>query len=195
MFTGIISSIGTVQNINPSRKNRYEFLTKFNTSNIEIGSSIACSGVCLTVVETGPNWFAVNVSEETIMKTTINSWQIDKKVNFEKALKIGDELGGHLVSGHVDGCGLLTNIEFEENSTNMTFKTTKELSKSIAKKGSITIDGVSLTVTSVSDHFFSTSIIPHTIEKTTLGGLKKGDSVNLEIDLIARYVAQLLGKV
>ena len=194
MFTGIITDLGRVRSVAADGDTRFEFTTAFDTSGIDLGASICCSGVCLTVIETGADWFAVSVSEETLSKTTLRGWQAGEYVNFERALKIGDELGGHIVSGHVDGVGALVSRHDEGQSVRMTFKAPAELASFIAAKGSITIDGVSLTVNDVDGPEFGVNIIPHTSEVTTLGKLQSGDRVNLEIDMLARYVARLLEK-
>lgn len=173
---------------------RFEFTTSFDTASIDIGASICCSGVCLTVIETGADWFAASVSEETLSITTLRNWQVDTNVNFERALKVGDELGGHIVSGHVDGVGTLVSRHPEGDSTRMTFSAPTDLACFIASKGSITIDGVSLTVNAVRGVDFDINVIPHTCDVTTLGTLQPGDHVNLEIDMLARYVSRLLEK-
>jgi len=194
MFTGIITDLGRVRSVVADGDTRFEFITAFDTSGIDLGASICCSGVCLTVIETGADWFAVSVSEETLSKTTLGDWTTDTTVNFERALKVGDELGGHIVSGHVDGVGALVSQHGEGDSTRMNFEAPTELANFIATKGSITIDGVSLTVNDVDGPRFGVNIIPHTRDVTTLGRLQPGDRVNLEIDMLARYVARLLEK-
>ena len=194
MFTGIITDLGSVRSVRADGDTRFEFSTAFDTAGIDIGASICCSGVCLTVIETGADWFAVSVSEESLSKTTLRNWQTGTPVNFERALKIGDELGGHIVSGHVDGVGTLLNQYAEGESTRMSFAAPTDLACFIAAKGSITIDGVSLTVNDVDGDNFGVNIIPHTSTVTTLGKLCPGDQVNLEIDMLARYVARLLEK-
>ena len=194
MFTGIISGVGRLKRIIPSGDKRLEFITDYDTSDINIGASIACSGVCLTVTETSRDWFAVDVSKETLSNTTINSWSVGTWVNFERPLKLGDEMGGHFVSGHVDGCGTVLQKKYQGNSVNLSFKVPSRLKSMIANKGSITIDGVSLTINTVSDNIFSVNIIPHTNEKTTLGKLNVDDQVNIEIDMLARYLARILEK-
>jgi len=194
MFTGIITDLGRVRSVVADGDTRFEFSTAFDTAGIDLGASICCSGVCLTVIETGTDWFAVSVSGETLSKTTLGDWNTDTHVNFERALKVGDELGGHIVSGHVDGVGALVHQHGEGESTRMTFEAPKELASFIASKGSITIDGVSLTVNDVDGPRFGVNIIPHTRDVTTLGRLQPGDRVNLEIDMLARYVARLLEK-
>ena len=192
MFTGIVTDLGTVKAVTAAGDTRVEITTGFDTSELALGASVCCAGACLTVVETGPDWFAAMVSGETLSKTTLGGWRKGTRVNLERALKMGDELGGHIVSGHVDGVGELLDRREEGDSTRMTFEAPDELKKFIAAKGSITIDGVSLTVNSVAGARFGINVIPHTQEVTTLGGLGPGDAVNLEIDMLARYVARML---
>lgn len=192
MFTGIITDLGRVRFVEKTGDWRFQITTSFDTSSIEIGASICCSGVCLTVVEMGDDWFAVDVSEETISKTTLGSWSEGKEINLERSLKVGDEMGGHIVSGHVDGLGKLVSNAPEGDSQRMIFAADHGIIRFVATKGSITIDGVSLTVNSVGDQDFALNIIPHTQNITTLGKLTLGDPVNLEIDMLARYVARLI---
>jgi len=191
LFTGIVTDIGKIRSIDTSRENRLEIRTSYDMSGVDIGASICCSGICLTVVEKGPDWFAVEISGETISKTTLGQWRVDSKINLERALKVGDELGGHIVSGHVDSVGILSNSEVVGGSICMTIQAPDRLARLIAAKGSIAIDGVSLTVNEIDERRFTVNIVPHTQEMTTLSGLKPGDSVNLEIDMLARYVARL----
>lgn len=198
MFTGIITDLGSVQSILNNGDKRFVFNTAFEMDTVDIGASIACSGVCLTVVEKGQGWFSADVSAETLSKTTLGIWTKGTPVNFERALRMGDELGGHLVSGHVDGVASVISIVPDGDSKRFTFEAPEELAKFIAPKGSIVLDGVSLTVNEVNGNQFGVNIIPHTAEMTTLGQwqvgiFKVGDcKVNLEIDLLARYVGQLL---
>ncbi|WP_299377269.1 riboflavin synthase [uncultured Kiloniella sp.] len=198
MFTGIITDLGSVQSILNNGDKRFVFNTAFEMDTVDIGASIACSGVCLTVVEKGQGWFSADVSAETLSKTTLGIWTKGTPVNFERALRMGDELGGHLVSGHVDGVASVISIVPDGDSKRFTFEAPEELAKFIAPKGSIVLDGVSLTVNEVNGNQFGVNIIPHTAEMTTLGqwqvgSFKVGDcKVNLEIDLLARYVGQLL---
>jgi len=194
MFTGIITDLGTVRSVTKSGDWRFEFNTAYDTDAIDIGASIACSGCCLTVVEKGPGWFAADVSAETISKTVCGTWEEGSQVNFERPLKASDELGGHIVSGHVDGVGSITSIEPEGDSFRIQFQVPSELAHYIASKGSVAVNGVSLTVNEVEGHVFGVNIIPHTCEMTSFGTAKVGDRVNLEIDLLARYVARLLEK-
>jgi riboflavin synthase len=191
MFTGIVTDIGNVRAIAADGDTRLEITTTFDTSAIAIGASICCSGACLTVIDKGSEWFAAMVSAETLSKTTLSDWQVGTPVNLERALRMGDELGGHIVSGHVDGVGTLDASETEGDSTRMIFEAPSDLIRFIAPKGSITIDGVSLTANDVTDNTFGINVIPHTQEATTLGALSVGGTVNLEIDMLARYVARL----
>ncbi len=194
MFTGIISDVGRVRAVEQGGDTRFEFETHFDLDDVEIGASIACCGTCLTVVEKGKNWFAAEASGETLSKTTLGTWQVDTPVNFERPLKAADELGGHLVSGHVDGVGKIIAIEPDGDSIRYKFQPPKDLMKFIAAKGSIAVNGVSLTVNEVDDMSFGVNIIPHTQSATTFGTAKINDLVNLEIDMLARYVARLLEK-
>ena len=194
MFTGIITDIGTVRAVQQNGDTRVEIVTSYDTATIDLGASIACAGACLTVIESGPDWFAVQASAETLSKTTLGDWQQGTRINLERALKAGDELGGHLVSGHVDDVATVSDIAAEGESRCVTIKASPDLMTAIASKGSITIDGVSLTVNNVSQQAFNINLIPHTQQVTTLGSLEVGQRVNLEIDLLARYVARALGK-
>lgn len=194
MFTGIITDLGRVRAISGSGDRRFEFSTSYDTSGVDNGASIACSGVCLTVIDKGPGWFAAMVSNETLSCTTLENWQEGTPVNLERALKVGDELGGHIVSGHVDGVGEIISISPDAESHRFSFRVPPELSRQIAAKGSISIDGISLTVNEVDDNTFGVNIIPHTMTVTTIGKKQAGDTVNLEVDMLARYVARLLEK-
>jgi riboflavin synthase len=194
MFTGIITDVGRVRAIEPSGDPRYTIETRFDTGKIVLGASIACSGVCLTVVETGADWFAVQASAETLGLTTLKDWRVGTKVNLEQALKVGDELGGHIVSGHADGIGRIVARCPDNESVRYTIEVPEALERFIARKGSITVDGVSLTVNEVEDNRFGINIIPHTQTATRFGDAMVGDAVNLEIDMLARYVARLVGK-
>lgn len=191
MFTGIVTDVGRVRRVAPTaRDHRYEIATAYDTGTIALGASIACAGCCLTVVETGPDWFAVEVSAETLARTTLGDWQEGAAVNLERAARVGDELGGHLVSGHVDGVGEVVAVAPVGGSWRVAFRAPLPLHRFIAAKGSITVDGVSLTVNAVEDDRFEVNLIPHTREVTTLGELRPGSRVNLEIDLLARYLAR-----
>ncbi|MCW5698419.1 MAG: riboflavin synthase [Rhodospirillales bacterium] len=194
MFTGIITDMGTIRAVSRTGDTRFAISTNYNTDTVAIGGSIACSGVCLTVIGTGPDWFAVSVSKETLSRTTLGEWEVGTNVNLERSLRIGDELGGHLVSGHVDGVGKVMATAAVGDSRRVVFETPSDLMPLIAVKGSVTIDGVSLTVNEIAGNTFGVNLIPHTCEVTTFGNLRAGDSVNLEIDMIARYVARLLHK-
>jgi len=194
MFTGIVTDVGKVRSLRRSGDTRIELSTSFDMASVDIGASICCSGACLTVIEKGTDWFAVSASAETLEKTTIGGWEEGTSVNLERALKLGDELGGHIVSGHVDGVGTLSARSPDGASVRMEIEAPPSLARFIAAKGSVTVDGVSLTVNTVNDNRFSVNIIPHTAEETTLGDLQPGNSVNLEIDMLARYVARLLEK-
>jgi riboflavin synthase len=191
MFTGIVTDIGRIRDVRATdRDRRYEVETAWDTASIDLGASISHAGCCLTVVEKGPGWFAVEVSNETLSKTTLGAWKTGDGVNLERAAKLGDEMGGHVVSGHVDGLGKVVSITPEGGSHRIEVEAPAPLHRYIAAKGSITVDGVSLTVNAVDGRIFSLNIIPHTWEATTLGRLKAGDPVNLEIDMLARYLAR-----
>ncbi|HBC08701.1 MAG TPA: riboflavin synthase [Rhodospirillaceae bacterium] len=192
MFTGIITDVGRVRAIQHADDGRLEIETAFDTGDIAIGASVACSGCCLTVIEKGAGWLAFEASGETRRLTTLGTWHEGTTVNLERALKAGDELGGHIVSGHVDGLAKLMARETEGESLKLTFRAPDALAPFIAAKGSVTLDGVSLTVNTVLARDFTVNIIPHTQEQTTLGGLAVGGAVNLEIDMLARYVARLM---
>jgi riboflavin synthase len=191
MFTGIVTHIGSVRQIIKGGDTRLEITVPFETGDLDIGASVACSGACMTVIEKGADWFAVSVSGESLAKTTLGRWHRGTAVNLERALKAGDEMGGHIVSGHVDGVGALVSMAREGDSTRMTFEAPESLRQFIASKGSITIDGISLTVNDVGSTTFDINVIPHTQAVTTLGERQVGDAVNLEIDMLARYVARL----
>ncbi|HJN60237.1 MAG TPA: riboflavin synthase [Alphaproteobacteria bacterium] len=194
MFTGIISDVGRLREIRQSagdEDRRLVIETGYDTGAMAIGASIACGGPCLTVVETGPGWFAVDVSAETLARTTVGDWRPGGRINLERALRLGDELGGHLVSGHVDGVGELVGRRKDGESERMAFAAPAELMRFIAVKGSIAVDGISLTVNEVGQSDFAVNIIPHTLAATTLGEIAPDATVNLEIDLVARYVARL----
>lgn len=194
MFTGIITDIGTVLELEKRGDLRARIGCAYDVDGIEIGASIACDGVCLTVVALGTdpqNWFDVEISAESVSKTNIGAWQTGKKLNLERALKLGDELGGHIVSGHVDGVAQITAMVDEGDSTRIRFEAPEALAKFIAPKGSVALNGTSLTVNEVEGTSFGINVIPHTQEVTTWGGVAVGDKVNLEIDTLARYVARL----
>ncbi|GGF28611.1 riboflavin synthase subunit alpha [Aliidongia dinghuensis] len=194
MFTGIITDVGRVLAIEPDGDPRYRIGTRYDTGGIALGASIAHSGVCLTVIATGPGWFDVQVSAETLGLTTVRHWQVGTRINLERALKVGDELGGHIVSGHVDGIGRIVERRPEQDSVRFVIEVPPALERLVARKGSIAIDGVSLTVNEVEGRRFGINIIPHTQQETTFGTAEIGQEVNLEVDMLARYVARLLGK-
>ncbi len=199
MFTGIVREIGHVREITRSGDTKFRIGCQRVPETIEMGASIACAGVCLTVVAKGRDddgpWFSADASAETLAKTNAGDWVIGQPINLEPAMRLGDELGGHIVSGHVDGVGVLANISPEGDSHRLTFTSSRELGRFIAQKGSVTIDGISLTVNEVVDveaaTRFGVNIIPHTWTQTTLGTTEAGARVNLEIDLLARYVQRL----
>ena len=191
MFTGIVTDVGRVRAVrDTNRDRRFEVETRFDLSTVDIGASISHAGCCLTVVEKGEGWFAVEVSGETLSKTTLDDWKEGDAVNLERAARVGDELGGHIVSGHVDGVGEVISVESEGGSHRIRIRVPRPLHRYIAEKGSITVEGVSLTVNAVEDDVFGVNLIPHTWDVTTLGGLKLGSRVNLEIDMLARYLAR-----
>ncbi len=194
MFSGIISDLGRVRAVVTGGDTRIEVATAYDTGDIAIGASVACAGVCLTVIDKGKGWFAVQASAETLKCTTVGGWTKGTRVNLERPLKAGEEIGGHVVAGHVDGVGKVVVAEDDGDSRRLVFEAPKELKRLIAAKGAIAVDGVSLTVNGVRDGRFAVNVIPHTLKVTTLGRLKPGDRVNLEIDLLARYVARLLDK-
>ncbi|URK18755.1 riboflavin synthase [Thalassospira sp. GO-4] len=194
MFTGIITDIATVRAIKKTGDTRFEFTTSFDTSKIVLGASIACNGACMTVIETGDDWFAIEASAESLDRTTLGDLTVGAKVNLEQATRVGDELGGHIVSGHVDGVATLTKRIPEGDSLRLTFEVPEEFSKYIASKGSVTLEGVSLTVNEVDGNTFGINLIPHTQTHTTLGSKQPGDRINFEIDMLARYVARMLVK-
>ncbi len=194
MFTGIVTDLGRVRAISKNGDTRFEFETGYDTSEIALGASIACSGPCLTVVDKGPGWFAVEASAETLARTTLGGWTVGAPVNFERALRIGDELGGHIVSGHVDGVARVVETRAEGDSTRFVFAPPDGFARYIAPKGSVALDGVSLTVNEVDESGFGINIIPHTRRHTTFGGLAAGDPVNFEVDTIARYVERLTAR-
>lgn len=198
MFTGIITDQGTIESLTPvaqGQLHRLRIGCGYDRTTIADGASIACNGVCLTVVASGMSgartWFDVDAAAETLAMTTAKDWQAGGQLNLERALKIGDELGGHIVAGHVDGVADLIARDDLPGMARFTLRTTRELARFIATKGSVTLDGVSLTVNTVSDCDFSVLIIPHTLSVTTLGGWQSGAKINLEVDLMARYAARL----
>ena len=194
MFTGIVTDMGEILELEQRGDLRARIGTSYDASGIDIGASIACSGVCLTVVALGStpkNWFDVEISAETVNLTNVGGWKVGQRINLERALKVGDELGGHIVSGHVDGVANLIEMHDEGDSTRMTFRAPEHLAKFIAPKGSVALNGTSLTVNEVNGATFGINVIPHTKKVTTWGASKVGDKINLEVDTMARYVARL----
>ncbi len=194
MFTGIITDQGTILELEQAGDLRARIGTGYDVSGIDLGASIACDGVCLTVIETGEvpqNWFDVQVSAETLSKSNLDTWAVGRTVNLERALKVGDELGGHIVSGHVDGQATVVEVRDEGDSTRVTFEAPEDLARFIAPKGSVALNGTSLTVNEVEGNRFGINFIPHTKSVTTWGRVAVGDAINLEIDTLARYVARL----
>jgi len=199
MFTGIITDIGTIREAGGEGDRRVVIDTHYDTASIEIGASISCSGVCLTVIDKSPpgapGWFAADVSGETMRRTAQGQWLAGARLNLERAMKLGDELGGHIVTGHVDGIAEITGLSTEGDSRRIEIAVPAELAPFIAAKGSITVDGVSLTVNEVIDGVggtrFAVNIIPHTLAVTTLGALEPGMPVNIEIDVLARYLSRM----
>lgn len=192
MFTGLIQDIGRVDSIQKDGDWRIVIKTGFDMAKHDIGASIACSGCCLTVVEKGQNWFSVDVSVESLSKTGIGSWGVGVQVNLEPSLRLGDEMGGHIVSGHVDGIAELIDIKDEGDSKRLRIRVPHDLACFIAPKGSVALDGISLTVNEVEGDVFGVNIIPHTWGNTTLSQREAGDKLNLEVDMLARYVARQL---
>ena len=196
MFTGIVTDIGTVRSIEQRGDLRLIIGCGYDMAGVDLGASIACSGCCLTVVDKGADWFAVDASAETVSKTAQGAWTEGRKLNLERALKIGDELGGHIVTGHVDGVGEVVGINEEGGSHRVTVSVAADIAPYIAPKGSVTLDGVSLTVNELTDQpdrtaHFEVNIIPHTWAVTALGELSVGQNVNIEIDVLARYLARM----
>lgn len=195
MFTGIVTDVGAIRAVEPRGDLRVVIDTAYDTSDVDLGASIACSGVCLTVVDKAEGWFAVDVSGETQARTAPGQWQEGRRLNLERAMKLGDELGGHIVTGHVDGVAEVTEAHAEGDSRRIAFRVARDLAPFLAPKGSVTIDGVSLTVNAVRDHGdgtdFEINLIPHTQSVTTLGDLSQGQAVNVEIDVLARYLQRM----
>ncbi|MCV2877129.1 riboflavin synthase [Rhodobacteraceae bacterium XHP0102] len=191
MFTGIVTDIGTVSALEARGDLRARITTRYDTTRIDIGASISCDGVCLTVVSLGQDWFEVDISAETVSKTTISDWAVGQPINLERALRLGDEMGGHIVSGHVDGVAELVEMHDEGHSTRMRFRVPRDLAGFIAPKGSVALNGTSLTVNEVEEDVFGVNVIPHTKSVTTWGQMAVGSRLNIEIDMLARYVARL----
>jgi riboflavin synthase len=191
MFTGIVTDVGRVRAVRETnRDRRFEIETAFDLASLDVGASVSHAGCCLTVVEKGPGWFAVEVSGETLGLTTLDNWAEGRRINLERAARVGDELGGHIVSGHVDGIGEVLSVQSQGGSHRVRIRAPRPLHRFIAPKGSITVEGVSLTVNEVEDDIFGVNLIPHTWDVTTLGELQVGSRVNLEIDMLARYLAR-----
>ena len=195
MFTGIITDIGHISAVEPRGDLRVTIATGYDTSGLAIGASVACSGVCLTVVAKAEGQFSVDVSGETQSRTAVGQWTAGRRLNLERALKVGDELGGHIVTGHVDAVGTVISAEPDGDSTRIVIEVPKEIAPFLAAKGSVCLDGVSLTVNTVQDNeigaIFTINVIPHTAEWTTFGSIGPGDQLNIEIDVLARYLARM----
>jgi riboflavin synthase len=194
MFTGIITDVGRVRAVVPGGDTGFTIATALATDDLALGASVACSGVCLTVVAKGADWFSVQASAETLARSTLGDWRVGSPVNLERALRVGDELGGHIVSGHVDAVARIVERRPEGDSVRFQFEVPPPFDRAVASKGSVALDGVSLTVNEVQGNRFGVNIIPHTQARTTFAAAAVGDRVNLEIDMLARYVARLLGK-
>ena len=193
MFTGLIQDIGTVQAVKQQGDWTLTLGTRLPIDGLAVGASVACNGICVTLTAKGNDFFKAQFSTETLNKTTVKDWRVGTCVNLERALRAGDELGGHYVSGHVDGVARLIDQQPEGDSLRMLFDLPQDFARFVAPKGSVTLDGVSLTVNEVEGTTFGVNLIPHTQAVTTLGALKIGDVVNFEIDMIARYIARMLG--
>lgn len=195
MFTGIITDIGTITQLEKRGDLRATIACHYDTSSIAMGASIACAGMCLTVVDKGADWFAADISAESIACTNAGCWAVGDQINLERSLKVGDELGGHIVSGHVDGVGALLSMVDAGDSKTFTFSAPRTLAPYIAPKGSVTLNGVSLTVNRVEDVAdavqFTVNIIPHTAQMTSFGVARAGDAINIEIDVLARYLSRM----
>lgn len=195
MFTGIITDIGTIEAVEQRGDLRVRVATGYDTATIDLGASIACSGVCLTVIGLGPASFTVDVSGESVARTAQGRWNAGRRLNLERAMKLGDELGGHIVTGHVDGVAEVAGVEAAGDSRTITFRLPGDLAPFVAPKGSVTVDGVSLTVNAVTDGadgtLFTINLIPHTQAVTTLGAIEAGHAVNIEIDVLARYLSRM----
>jgi riboflavin synthase len=195
MFTGIVTDVGKVRHIEKRGDTHLAISTAYDVSAVDMGASIACSGICMTVVDKGSEkdrWFAVTASGETLSKTTLSHWKVGDPVNLERPMRVGDEFGGHIVTGHVDAVAEIVRVVPEGESTRMVFEVPVNLARFVAPKGSVALDGVSLTVNEVDGARFGVNIIPHTFKVTTFGRAKPGSKVNFEIDLLARYVSRLV---
>ena len=191
MFTGIVTDVGRVLSVERRGAMRARLGTAYDTASIDVGASIACDGVCLTAVALGPGWFEVDASAETLDRTTLGEWAEGRRVNLERALRVGDELGGHIVSGHVDGTARIVGLRPDGDSLRLTLEAPGGLARFLAPKGSVALDGISLTVNEVEGARFGVNLIPHTQSATTWGEVREGRRVNLEVDTVARYVARL----
>ena len=193
MFTGIVTDLGEILELEQKGDLRARIKTNYDTAGITFGASIACDGICLTAVDFGDDWFDVEISSETVSKTIIGAgiWKVGHTINLERSLKVGDELGGHIVSGHVDGIAKVTSINDEGDSTRFAFEAPSELARYIASKGSVALNGTSLTVNEVDSNTFGVNLVPHTKKVTSWGKTQVNDPINLEIDTLARYVARL----
>ena len=193
MFTGIVTDLGEILELEQKGDLRARIKTNYDTAGITFGASIACDGICLTAVDFGDDWFDVEISSETVSKTIIGAgiWKVGHTINLERSLKVGDELGGHIVSGHVDGIAKVTSINDEGDSTRFVFEAPSELARYIAPKGSVALNGTSLTVNEVESNTFGVNLVPHTKKVTSWGKTQVNDPINLEIDTLARYVARL----
>lgn len=199
MFTGIVTDVGTVRSAEQRGDLRLRIETSYDMDTIELGASIACSGACLTVVDKGIDWFAVDVSGETLSKTAAEHWREGARLNLERSLRLGDELGGHILAGHVDSVGDVVAVRAEGDSKRVMISVERSLGPLIAAKGSVALDGVSMTVNEVADAkdgttHFSVNVIPHTAQQTTLGELAQGQQLNVEVDLLARYIERMLAQ-
>jgi riboflavin synthase len=197
MFTGIVTDVGTVRSAERRGDLRLVIATGYDMATVELGASIACSGACLTVVDKGEDWFAVDLSAETVSKTAADRWREGARLNLERSLRLGDELGGHIVTGHVDAVGTVTGLAPEGDSRRMEISVPRALGPMVAGKGSVALDGVSMTVNEVRDAEdettrFSVNLIPHTAQHTTLGELSEGGQLNVEVDVLARYIDRML---
>ena len=193
MFTGIVTDIGTIREIRPGGDTTFVIATKLDLKDLALGASIACAGVCLTAIDHGDDWFAVQASAETLSRSTLKDWRVGTRINLERALKAGDELGGHIVSGHVDAVAEIVERRRDGDSERFAFRVPDAFARAVASKGSVALDGVSLTVNEVQGNRFGVNLIPHTLAHTTFGAAKVGDRVNFEVDMLARYVARLTG--
>jgi riboflavin synthase len=196
MFTGIVTDVGTVRSAEQRGDLRLQITCGYDMATVDLGASIACSGVCLTVVDKGDDWFAVDVSAETVARTASDLWRQDARLNLERSLRLGDELGGHIVTGHVDAVGEVVDASAEGDSVRLAIRVPENLAPMVAAKGSIALDGVSLTVNTVEDAgdsaLFTVNVIPHTARHTTLANIPAGRQLNVEVDVLARYIDRML---